>query len=286
MTSPIRRLWQLIEPYHAVTYFNSESDDAYAAIGLRGFWRGYFAGRAAPLGPVGPGVVTACFFGFEPAFVARALPSIWSITTPETAIATRLIGADRALRRLLSGTISGPGVAEAADLARRAIEGARTEGRPLFAANADLDWPAGDPHVTLWHAATLIREHRGDGHVVALTAAGLDPCEAHISQVVASGAGLASIQPYRGWSDDDWAAGVERLHERGWLDSDGQLTAAGRAGREAIEDLTDRLAAEPLDRLGAERTARLFELLAPIENELARNDAIRYPNPIGVTRPR
>ena len=137
----------------------------------------------------------------------------------------------------------------------------------------------------LWHAATLVREHRGDGHVAALTDAGLHPCEAHISQVAASGAGIETIQPYRGWGDDDWEMGTERLRARGWLDPDGQLTAGGRAGRNAIEAATDRLAAEPLDHLGADDTARLIELLGPIENELARNDAIRYPNPIGVTRP-
>jgi hypothetical protein len=285
MTTPVRRLWQLIEPYHAITYFNPECDAAYEQIGLRGFWRGYFAGRAAPLGPVGPGLVTACFFGFEPGFVARAIPSIWSIVTPETAIQARMTGADHALHRLLGSEVSGPAVAEAADLARRAIDGAPTGGRPMFAANAELDWPADDAHLMLWHAATLVREHRGDGHVAALTAAGLHPCEAHLSQVAASGAGIETIQPYRGWGDDDWAMSVDRLRARGWLDGNGELTAEGRTGREAIEDTTDRLATEPLDRLGAERTARLIELLGPIENALARNDAIRYPNPIGVPRP-
>jgi hypothetical protein len=275
----------LIEPYHAVTYFNPESDDAYAEIGLRGFWRGYFAGRAAPLGPVGPGVVTASFFGFEPGFVARALPSIWSIVTPKAAIEARMRGADRALRRLLGTEISSPALAEAAALARRATDGARSHGRPLFAANAELDWPS-DPHLVLWHAATLIREHRGDGHVAALSVAGLHPCEAHVSQVAASGAGLETIQPYRGWADADWAMGVEQLRSRGWLDDDdGHLTPQGRAGRDEIEATTNRLAMGPLERLGTEGTAHLLALLAPIADRLVRTDAIRYPNPIGVPLP-
>src|SRR5205823_1452504 len=162
---------------------------------------------------------------------------------------------DRALRRLLGRRISSPELTEAGQLARRAIEGVSPQGRPLFAANAELDWPD-DPHLALWHGATLIREHRGDGHVDALTAAGMHPCESHVSQVAARGAGLASIQPYRGWGDDDWAMGVERLRARGWLSTDNTLTTEGRAGRDAIEATTDRLATEPLDRLGAEGTAR------------------------------
>lgn len=284
MASLPRRLWQLAEPYHAITYFAPECADAFTELGLRGFWRGYFAGRAAPLGPVGPAPVVASFYGFEPGFVARALPEIWSTTTPAAAIDARLRGADRTLRRLLADEVVSPALREAAELARRAIEDAPVGGRVLFAANNALEWPA-EPHLALWHAATLIREHRGDGHVVALVDAGVDPCEAHVTQVAASGAGLASIQPYRGWSDDDWAAAAERLHGRGWLDRDGALTATGVAARSEIEATTDRLAAEPVARLGDERAARLLDLLRPIARAIAGTDAIRYPNPIGVPRP-
>jgi hypothetical protein len=279
-----RRLWQLTEPYHAITYFAPECADAFTEMGLRGFWRGYFAGRAAPFGPVGPGPITAAFFGFEPAFVARALPSIWDTVTPADAIAARLAGADRALRRLLPDLVDSADLAEAAMLARRAITGVAVAGRAVFGANAALDWPD-PPHLVLWHAATLLREHRGDGHVAALVAAGIDPCEAHVLNHTASGAGLANIAPYRGWSDDDWNGAARRLRERGWIDESGALTAAGTAARDDVEATTDALAREPLARLGARDSARLLDLLLPIARELSRQDAIRWPNPIGVPRP-
>jgi hypothetical protein len=285
MTPATRRLWQLIEPYHAITYFEPECAEAFEAVGLRGFWRGYFAGRAAPFGPTGPGLVTASFFGFKPEFVARALPSIWTIATPEVAIRARLDGADAALGRLLGSDISSPALAEAADLARDAIAGAGRAGRPLFGANADLEWPSEAPHLVLWHAATLLREHRGDGHVVALTAAGMHPVEAHLSQVAASGAGLDTIAPYRGWDDDDWAAGTARLRARGWIDDANDLTERGGSGREEIEATTERLAEEPIERLGSDRTERLLQLLEPLAKAVVLNGVIRYPNPIGVPRP-
>jgi hypothetical protein len=277
-------LWQLAEPYHALTYFAPEAHQAFEDAGLRGFWRGYFAGRAAPLGPVGPGVVTACFYGFHPDFVARALPSIWSMASPETALAARLAGVDAAIRRVFGDASADPARAEAAQLARGALEGSAVAGRPVFAANLELDWPT-KPHLALWHACTLVREHRGDGHVAALSAAGIDPCEAHVSQIAASGAPPETIQPYRGWSDDDWAAAADRLRERGWLDRDGRLTEAGRSWRDQIEHDTDRLAAEPLQRLGEKRAARLLELLAPLTARLVQTGEIPYPNPIGVPPP-
>jgi len=57
--STARRMWQLLETIHAVVYFAPEVLDAYTAVGLKGFWMGYFAGRSAPLGAASPEVVTA-----------------------------------------------------------------------------------------------------------------------------------------------------------------------------------------------------------------------------------
>ena len=206
------------------------------------------------------------------------------MTTPEAAIRARLDGADRALRRLLADQISGAEITEAAALARRAIEGIPTHGRPLFAANSDLDWPD-DAHLMLWHAATLIREHRGDGHVAALTAPASIPAKPTSARSRRAARASRRFSRTAVGTTTTWEMGAGLLRNRGWLDGDGKLTGAGNAGREAIEATTDRLATGPLDRLGAERTARLLALLGPIENELARNDAIRYPNPIGVSRP-
>jgi len=284
VTTPARQVWQLAEPYHAITYFAPEAHAAFERVGLRGFWRGYFAGRAAPLGPVGAGVVTASFFGFHPAFVARALPSIWSMVTPAVAIDARLAGVDDALRPIIDDGLPIARARDAAELCRGALEACDPAGRPLFAANLELDWPA-EPHLALWHATTLLREHRGDGHVAALAVAGLDPCEAHVTQIAASGASPDTIQPYRGWNDDDWSAATERLRARGWLDDDGRLTADGHAGRARVEHDTDRLAAEPVDRLGDQGLATVLGVLAPLAAQLVDTGLIPYPNPIGVPAP-
>lgn len=279
-----RRLWSLTEPCHAVVYFSPEPLAAFEAVGLRGFWRGYFAGRAAPLGAVGPAPVTACFYGFSPAFVARALPSIWSLTTPERSLAARLEGADAALHRLLDVDTLHDTIDEAAALLQDGLAACEAAGRPLYAANAALAWPD-DPVRRLWHATTLLREHRGDGHVAALLTAGLDPCESHVTQVAATGVTVDTIQPYRGWSDEDWDAATRRLVARGWLTGSGALTEEGRAGRDAAEELTDRLAAAPVERLGPNRTARLCALLEAIVTTVVEAGELPYPNPIGVPRP-
>jgi hypothetical protein len=286
----IRRLWHLAEPIHSTTYFAAEATQAFTDAGLRGFWRGYFAGRAAPLGRVGPGVVTAVFFGFEPGFVARAIPSVWSMVEPEQAIEARLAGVDAALPALLGGNGRGgdpAAIERVVAEVRRVMERASTAGRPLFAANLDLPWPD-PPHLALWHATTLLREHRGDGHVVALTAAGLEPCEAHLTQIAARRAPLDTIAPYRGWGDEDWKAAEDRLRSTGWLDDDGGLTVQGAARRQAIEDTTDRLAAEPWGAEGARNGSGLEEvvaLLAPITAAVVEHGRFPYPNPIGVPPP-
>jgi hypothetical protein len=284
MTTPARTLWQVTEPYHALTYYAPESRAAFEAVGLRGFWRGYFAGRAAPLGPVGAGVVTACFFGFHPDFVARALPSIWSMADPPAALEARLAGIDAAVRRVFGDELPSGNPPKAAVVLHDALLACDVSGRPLFAANRELDRPE-PPHLALWHAATLLREHRGDGHVIALIAAGIDPCEAHVTQVAASGASLETIKPYRGWTDDDWAAAAERLRARGWLDRDGALTPSGRAVREQVERDTDRLAAEPVARLGERALAALLPMFLHITARLQDTGTIPYPNPIGVPPP-
>ncbi len=268
----------LAEPYHAVVYFAPEVGDAYEAAGLRGFWRGYFAGRAAPLGAVGAGPVVAAFYGFHPDFVSRALPSIWSLTTPERALEARLAGVDAALRNCFEVEESQGDLEEATDLLRRLTERCRPEGRPLFAANADLPWPA-EPHLALWHAATLVREYRGDGHVAALLAAGLDACEAHVTLVAASGASPDTIAPYRGWTDGDWRDATARLQDRGWIDDGGQLTPKGWRGRADVEAATDRLALPAAPGLDADR---LIERLASAVRPVVESGVIPYPNAMGV----
>src|SRR3954451_4828969 len=117
MTSPgtARRLWALGEPLHALIYFAEEARAAGEAAGLAGFWQTYFAFRAAPLGPVGPAVVTAAFYNFAPGFVAKRVPAVWSAISPDAALEVRLTGVDAAARRLLGEWLGSGGLAEGAE---------------------------------------------------------------------------------------------------------------------------------------------------------------------------
>jgi hypothetical protein len=280
-----RVMWTLFEPIHAVTYFAPEARSAFEQAGLRGFWRGYFAGRAAPLAPLGPtgaAVVGASFFNFAPAFVGRAIPGVWELISPSQALQTRVSGAVEALGRLLAGREAE--VAAAADLMERAAGELDCAGRVLAAANVALGVPgAGSSALArLWQAATVFREHRGDGHWAALAAADVDGCEA---VVLRCGLDLRrqDMQPIRGWTDEQWEAARARLADRGWVDAGGQLTGAGRKAHDKAEAATDRAASRPWARVGAEAAAELATLLTPLAR--ACGEVVPYPSPIGVPAP-
>src|SRR5580700_1020833 len=268
-------MWTLFEPIHAVTYFAPEARTAFAEAGLRGFWRGYFGGRAAPLGPAGAAVVTASFFNFAPAFVARAIPAVWDLITPEDALATRLAGAEAALSTLLLGHEEE--AAAAADLLWLAIGELDFSGRVLAAANAALPVPDGESAgrgsagrgsagrgsaglAQLWQAATVLREHRGDGHFAALAAADIDGCEA-VALRCCLDLRRKDLQPVRGWTDEAWDEALARLAERGWLGADSELTSTGQAAHASVENATDWAAARPWARLGPEATAEIATVL-------------------------
>ena len=276
--SPERHLWTLLEPVHAMTYFAPEAQEEFEAAGLRGFWRGYFGGRAGPLGAVGAGAVTALFFGFHPSFVDRAVPDVWSRCSPADALMARLSGIDRAwtVHDLPGDRMQ---LKRAAFILRRAAEAVVDDRRPVFAANLALDWPDA-PHLALWHGTTLLREHRGDGHLAALTVHELGPCEAHVLRLAQTGTAVDTVKPFRGWSDEDWIAAIGRLHERGALDDAGQITEVGSALYNAVEALTDRLATQPL-RAVQQELAELTHIVSPIVAAL-ENRVIPYPNPMGV----
>jgi hypothetical protein len=277
-------MWRVFDTLHAVSYFAPESDEEFRACGLKGFWMGYFAGRGAPMGAVEPAVVTATFYNFAPKMAARALPDAWGFASPATVLEARLAGVDRAFGRIFGSDRQGPAVARAADIARRAAESCTVIGRPLAAANAALAWPD-DPMLVLWQATTILREHRGDGHVVALVDAGLDGLEAHVSLVAAGPVSRAVLQPARGWSDDEWEDAERLMTARGWLEASdpGRLTAVGAAGRQQVEDATDRLAVEPWNRIGDDATGELKTLLTPMASRIVDLGLIPMVNPIGLT---
>ena len=286
MTSPAtaRRLWSLGEPFHALVYFADEARAAFAAAGLRSFWAGYFAGRAAPLGPVGPEVVTATFASFEPAFVARRVPAVWDAASPAKALAARLAGVDAVVHRVVPDLVGSAEAGEAADLARRAAEAVDLPGRPLAAANSAVAWPD-EPHLVLWQALTTLREHRGDGHLAALLQRELLGLPALVLTAAAGTTPAEWLQQARGWDAAAWDDAATALTERRLL-TDGELSAEGLTVRAAVEADTDRLALRPWAALGDVGCDRLAELLLPVRRAVVAAGEFPDGNPIGVPDPR
>ena len=277
-----RQMWHLLEPVHAVFYY---APDVFAVAEELGYavdtrWPSYFAWRMAPLGSAGPRLAAAACYSFSPRMVAEHVPAAWSVAAPDKVLAARERAVDRMWRTLLGDGIGTSGLAEAAALAQEAALAAETAGRPLAAANADLPWPR-EPHLALWQAATILREHRGDGHIAALQAAGLDPCESLVSLAAIGGAPRETFAS-RGWTDDEWAAATERLASRGWVDADGVATERGREGRDEVEWRTDRLADGPWRALGPRRAARLAELMQPVLGAALSTGLFPAANTLGI----
>jgi hypothetical protein len=277
-----RRFWTYFEPIHAVTYFCPQSRAAFEAANLRGFWRGYFAGRSAPLGPVDAAPVIALFYVFAPRMVTRALPDVWTRAEPAAALRARVEGSVTALSDAVPEDLSGA-VKAAADLLAEVVAAVDVCGRALAAANAALPLPDGDLG-RLWQLTTVLREHRGDGHMASLLTAGVNGCASLRWRDAYDGSPEGSVlRESRGWTDEEWAAAGARLADLGWLDASGGVTAAGRRAHDDLEEQTDRLAAQPWNALSERHRERLIELLAPITDAVIR--VLPYPNPVGVPRP-
>ncbi len=273
-----RALWTLFEPIHAVAYFAPEAREAFAAAGLPRYWDGYFAGRAAPLGAIGAAPVTAIFSGFAPSLVERALPAAWETVTPAAALEARSIGAAASLRSLLPDTGA---VARAADALSDVAAHADTVGRPLAAANRALPTEP-DPYRRLWQATATLREHRGDGHVIALVAGEI----AGLSTILLrSGLDLdaTAMQRSRGWSDDEWQTALGDLMRRDLIDGDGRTTAQGTAALATAEHLTNALSVGPVAHLDDAGFRELAVILRPLAT--AVGTLFPYPNPIGMPEP-
>ncbi|MEH1053642.1 hypothetical protein V6U89_00275 [Micromonospora sp. CPCC 206171] len=264
-----RAAWRRAEPIHAMIYFAPEARQRYEALGLDGL-TGYFASRSAAFGAVPAEPVVATFFNFKPALVRAALPAAWERADPPAVLRARLDAADAALSRAFSALEDATdAVAEAAELARRAAESAceQLPGRPLFAAHAALPWPD-EPHLVLWHAQTLLREFRGDGHVNALVVAGISGLDALVLHAATGDVPVRFLRRSRGWTSDEWVEAVDGLRARGLLaDGDADdlaLTDAGRDLRQSVEDRTDALAEPAYRVLGEDGCARLAEAARPL----------------------
>ncbi|MGH3967175.1 MAG: SCO6745 family protein [Mycobacterium sp.] len=276
-----RRFFDRFEPVHAVTYFAPEARAALDGLGYRGFWMGYFAARSAPLGMVPAEVVTAIFYNFAPERVAKALPAAWQIAGPDAALRARQDSAVAALRRY--GVDADENVTVAAELAGKAARLAPVDGRPLFAANLALPWTE-DPLAALWHAATLLREQRGDAHVAVLAAAGISGRESNVLHAAASGIPRDYLARSRDYDEDSWRHHEQQLGARGLFDDDGSLTTAGRALKKRIEATTDELALSALDALADDEVEALFGALTPITRAVIAGGDLPAVTPMKLRR--
>jgi hypothetical protein len=275
-----RRLFDRFEPVHALTYFAKESREALQQAGFRGFWMGYFAGRSAPLGRVPADVVTAIFYNFSSPHVARALPDAWEHASPADALRARESAAVAALRRC---GLTDDAVRSAADLLAKAATNAPLDGRPLFAANRALPWPDA-PVARLWHAATLLREQRGDAHVAVLVANGVGGRDCNVLHAVADRVPREFLARSRQYTDDEWGACSDRLAARGILDGAGALTDSGRALKQHIEDVTDESSLSAFDALDDGELDLLFRTLTPITRAVIAGGDIPAATPMGLRR--
>ena len=258
----IHRMFELVEPIATVT-FSEVPTEAFLALGLRNYWDGYFAGRAAPLGLAPASVVHAVFYNFADGEVARHIPWVWGKITPHEAIRVRERGSAAALRSLIGDLADSPGLVRVADLATRAAVSAPIEGRPLYAGLRALDGPT-EPVAKLWHAATLLREHRGDGHNAALLAHGIGGTEAHVLLAVSLGMRAEEFGRIHHLPKARLAAVIDGLRGRGLLNTAGGFTDAGRETKARIEALTDELAAPAYDVLSPDELDDLVAELEPI----------------------
>ncbi|TQS17227.1 MarR family transcriptional regulator [Microbispora hainanensis] len=255
-------MFELVEPIATVT-FSEVVNEAFLALGMRNYWDGYFAGRAAPLGTAPAEVVHAVFYNFAEGEAARHIPWVWGKITPEEAIAVREQASATALRQVLGEWAGFPGLVRIADLATRAAVGAPAEGRPLYAGLRALDVPE-EPVARLWHAATLLREHRGDGHNAALVAHGIGGTEAHVLMALSLGMMAEDFGRIHHLPKAQLAAVVDGLRDRGLVDAAGGFTDAGRETRRRIEALTDELAAPAYEVLSGDELDELIAGLEPL----------------------
>ncbi|MEU5396417.1 SCO6745 family protein [Streptomyces tibetensis] len=281
--SVARAMWERFEPVHQLVYFTPEVREAVEGLGLRGYWMGYFALRAAPLGPVPASVVTSCFYVFHPDRAASVLPDAWTLASPQQLIEVRERAVGAAMTNFYGpDVVASAELAEAADLAWEAAQAVDTAGRVLGAANQELPRPA-QPHVRLWQAVTTLREHRGDGHVAVLVGRRVGPVEALVLKSATGETDAAFQRRIRQWSIEEWRSAQAKLRERGWIDEEGRLTEAGAAAHEQMEEDTDAAAVTPWQTLGADGTTRLAHLLEPLARPVLDSGIVPTGNPVGLT---
>jgi hypothetical protein len=263
MNPMARRMFELVEPIGVIPYSADEPNDAMFALGFTNYWDTYFAGRAAPLGLVPAEVVDALFYNFAPGEVARHIPKVWRTTTPEAATAARQLGCANALRRILGDQVDAPGFARATELLTKAAVSAPVAGRPMYAALLTLPVPE-DPVTRLFHAASLVREHRGDGHIAALMIEGIGGVESHVLAALAMDMPAEKFGRIHHLPAAQLGAVIDGMRDRELIGDDGWLTEQGRAVKQRVEAWTDDLAAEPYLSLAPHELDELIATLEPL----------------------
>jgi hypothetical protein len=258
-----RRMFELVEPIGVIPYSADEPTEAMFALGFTNYWDTYFAGRAAPLGLAPAELVDALFYNFAPGEVTRHIPKVWHTTTPEAAIAARQEGCANALRRILGDHVDSPAFARATELLVRAATCAPWGGRPMYAALRALPIPD-DVAARLFHAASLLREYRGDGHITALIAEGISGLESHVLLALDTGVPARKFGRIHHLPPGQLAAVIDAMRDRNLIGHDGWLTESGRAVKQRVETLTDHLAANPYEILEPNEVDELIATLEPL----------------------
>jgi hypothetical protein len=242
-----RALGGALEPFVGQVYFSPECHSRYEALGfepspgdMNGVARpemiSYFTSRGSLMGQVPGELVAAAFAVFNPSIVIPSVTAGWKVTDAATICAARRAGAVAQLQRILGHQPDG--IEKVRDILQRSAEKLRPEGRPLFAGTLSQSMPE-DPLAAAWHLGDMLREFRGDAHTAAWISAGIDATEIGLLTELYWGLPLKTYSRTRGWSEDDYAAAIDRLESRGLI-SNNAFTEAGRSVREDVERNTDR----------------------------------------------
>jgi hypothetical protein len=270
------KTWAQLETLHDLTYFAKECRASYKELGISDSWARYFGGRAAPMGRVGPAIVTAVFYSFANRNVAAAIPAVWETATPDQFLTARFNGYLAAWDRIMSQSSLAPDqevITRAGEIAARVAANGELAGHPLYAANLSVQ-PPDDPTSKLFHAATLVREYRGDCHNNLLATNQIDGCQAHILMVAIGAEERSTAQVSRGYTDDEWTKGSEDLVARGLIDQDQRISAEGRSFRNEIELRTNLLMAPMFDAITDAELGELQALTAPIEIAMVESNSL------------
>jgi hypothetical protein len=267
-----RRFAKAAEPLHSCAYY-AEEINRFTEMGYSGWWHAYFAYRSAPMGKATAQQVTDAFYNFAPRMVDKAVPNCWEVMSPSQVRQTQLLLVDRALHRIFGDYKAQRELAYASEVLKTSIPELDTKERPLFAAWAGEPWPDSSL-LDLWHATTLLREYRFDGHNRALRQAGLSGLGCHL-MMAADGRGTPEIiQKIRGWSHEEWKQEAVELRSRGWITADGQHTPLGRSVRRGVELATDQNAQAIVVNLGDERSGKVLEVLEQVAAFLIETDVV------------